>query len=160
MWTGIGGDCNTILQVGLTACIKDGKPIYRTWASANPGAVDKLVDIKEGDEIALEAAIVDDFVVTAINNLSTGKNGTSRHFITGTCRHKALWMVQPYSAVGCTFADFSTVTFTDTFAQAGGKAGGKVYTIADATLFEIKEDNKQVTKTSYTDTTVVIEYTG
>ncbi|QKX57363.1 uncharacterized protein TRUGW13939_04475 [Talaromyces rugulosus] len=158
MWTGVGGDCNTMLQVGLTACIKDGKPIYRTWTSVNPGPVYKLVDIKEGDEITMGAITVGDFVSVEIDNLTTGKNGSYHHYEGVLCRHKALWMVQPYSAVGCALADFSTVAFTDTFAEAAGD--NKIYTISNATLFEIKEDNEQVTKTSNTDTVVVVEYTG
>lgn len=159
MWLGIGGTCNKMIQGGLTACNKDGKPFYRTWAGDNPGGTFELIDIKEGDEIRIEVSkISTDRGYVEVDNLTTGQKNGSNIWLGDDqlCQNKALWMVQPYSALDCAFADFGTVEFTNIYANLHQQT----HNVTDATVFEIKEDNKEVTKNTYTDTTVTIEYTG
>lgn len=165
MWLGIGGTCNKMIQGGLTACNQDGKPFYRTWAANNPspifepGGRFELIEINEGDEIRIEVSKNStDKGYVEVDNLTTGKkNGTAFSLDDKQlCQNKALWMVQPYSAFDIAFADFGTVEFTDIVASLHQQT----FNVADATLFEVKEDNKNVTKSTYTDTTVTIEYTG
>lgn len=156
MWLGIGGTCNRMLQGGITACVQDGKPIYRTWLARNPDWSTGLAEIKEGDEIRIVVITIGkDKGYVQVENLTTGKkqgaNVALQYY--PLCQNKVLWMVQPYTS-GYPFAEFGTVGFTDAYASLGQKT----FNITDATLFEIKEDNKELTKSKYTDNTVTIEY--
>jgi hypothetical protein len=153
MWVGVGGTCDRMLQAGITACIKDGGLIYRSWFAWNPYYSGRALDIRAGDEIQMT---ISNGSTVEMKNLGTGQTGGVKLDLEyPLCENKAQWMVQPYTSE-YPLADFGTVGFTDAYATLGENK----FDITDATLFEIKEGNKQVTTSKYTGNTVTVEYTG
>jgi hypothetical protein len=159
MWVGIQSDCNSLVQAGVDACIENGKDSYRAWYEWFPkGSVAyEGLEVKEGDEIEVWLETTSDTDgTTTVNNLSSKKKMT--HTFKGEkalCNRSAEWVVEDFMSGGSVpFSNFGTVEFTDAHAIQNGK---KV-TTEGGYLMDIKQNDKQLTKSKNSGEYVTVEY--
>ncbi|KAJ5244069.1 hypothetical protein N7489_004165 [Penicillium chrysogenum] len=163
-WVGIDGDtCSSaILQTGIDFCIQGGEVSYDAWYEWYPDYAHDFsgIDISTGDVIKLTVTATSKSSGSAvIDNVTTGKSVT--HKFSGVddgdlCETNAEWIVEDFESGGqlVPFTNFGTVTFTKAEARSGGKSVGP----SGATLFEIRQSKKVLTKSSVTGNSVTVSY--
>lgn len=116
------------------------------------------ITISTGDDISLSViAYSPNSGVARIENLTNGD--TVEQFLTSTyplCGQDAEWIVEDYMANDnlVLFANFSTVTFTDTV--AAGSAG--YYSASQGDLLVLVQNDQFLTSASASGSSVTIEY--
>lgn len=135
-WVGIDGDsCQTsLLQTGVDFCISGGEPSFDAWYEWIPAASTDFEDFSfnAGDTVQMSVtATSQNSGIATLTNSNTGQ--TVRHTFepgetqSSLCQTDAEWILEDFSIIegGSTslapFADFGTVTFTDTQAVSGGQ---------------------------------------
>lgn len=159
MWVGIQSDCNSLLQAGVDACIKNGENTYRAWYEWFPkGSVAyEGLEVKEGDEIEVWIETTSDTDgTTTLNNLSSKKVMTQS--FTGEaplCNRSAEWIVEDFMSGGSVpFSNFGTVEFTDAYADQNGQT----VTTDGGFLMDIKQNDKQLTQSTNSGQYVTVQY--
>lgn len=143
-WVGIDGDsCQTsLLQTGVDFCVTGGQPDFSAWYEWIPAASTDFPDFSfnAGDTIDMSVTATGKKSGKAtLTNTNTGQ--TVHHTFSpdevqsSLCQKDAEWILEDFSIIegGQTslapFADFGTVTFTNTKAVSGGQtssaAGGQ-----------------------------------
>ncbi|EIW87337.1 hypothetical protein CONPUDRAFT_44645 [Coniophora puteana RWD-64-598 SS2] len=164
IWVGIDGagpDCKVILQTGIVANVNNGQVAYGAWSEWFPDPSNSFSNITfaTGDVVKLTATAHSKTTGTVtIENQTSGQKVSqdlsSSHAI---CQEYAEWIVEDYSSGNSqvTFDNFGTVTFTDAQATtASGTVGAD-----GATIWDIWQDNVQLTKSSVSNGNVVISHT-
>lgn len=151
-WVGIDGDtCETaILQTGVDFFVQGSSVSFSAWYEWYP---DYSYDfsglaIDAGDEIRMTVSATGGGKggKAIVENLTTGKSA-SHSFSNESdvlCETNAEWIVEDFSSSDSLvpFADFDTVTFTDASVTTGsGKVG-----VTGATIMDIRQNNKILTK--------------
>lgn len=162
-WVGIDGDtyANAILQTGVDFTVTNGRASYDAWYEWYPDYAYDFTGITftAGDSVSVSVKSTSATAGTAtIENLTTGKTVTKA--ITSTSKlggQNAEWIVEDFEQNGqlVTFANFGTVTFTDSVAGYTGGTEGP----AGATLIDIRQNNKVLTQSSLSGTNVVVKHT-
>ncbi|OJJ51790.1 hypothetical protein ASPZODRAFT_467228 [Penicilliopsis zonata CBS 506.65] len=168
-WVGIDGDTysNAILQTGVDFYIYEGEKYYDAWYEWYPDyAYDfSSLGIQAGDEIvAIVQATSASQGVAVIENRSSGVKATqtlSASAATATLGgQNAEWILEDFESNGTqvALADFNSVVFTGAVAST---ADGKTYGVSDATILEIKQNNKVLTQVTVdSDSELSIKYSG
>ncbi|KAH8701554.1 putative aspergillopepsin [Talaromyces proteolyticus] len=162
-WVGLDGDtCGTaILQTGVDFCVQGGSPSYDAWYEWYPDYAYDFsgITISAGNTIKITVTASSKTAGKAtVENVSTGKTVT--HSFSGEsaalCEYNAEWIVEDFESGSSLvpFANFGTVTFTG--AQAT-KSGSTVDT-SGATIIDIKQNNKVLTSSSASGSTVKVSY--
>ncbi|KAH0831134.1 peptidase A4 family-domain-containing protein [Lanmaoa asiatica] len=160
-WVGIDGDtcASAILQTGIAFTVESGQPTYSAWCEWYPAPSSTFsgINISAGDTIKLTVtAWTATSGTTMIANLSNGqtvsKNLTSSAPL---CGQNAEWIVEDYTMGSSlvSFANFSTVTFTNAVATGTG-----TYTPSGATISDINQNNQVLTSVWTSGSSVTIQY--
>lgn len=150
-WVGIDGDtCSTsILQTGVDFCIQGGDISYDAWYEWIPAnSIDfSGISFSSGDSVSLSVVANSETTGTAtITNNSNGQSVThtftSSETTSTLCETNAEWIVEDFTLISsdgqqslAPFANFGTVTFTDSYAVQNGKkvdaSGANTLTLVD-----------------------------
>lgn len=163
-WVGIDGDTygNAILQTGVDFTVQGGQVSYDAWYEWFPDYAYDFsgIDISAGDviKVTVEASSKSSGTAT-VENTSTGKkvSHTFSNDVQGDLGEvNAEWIVEDFESGGSlvSLVDFGSVTFTNAEATTGGSTVGP----SGATLLDIKQNNKVVTKSSVSGGEVTVEY--
>ncbi|KAJ9130922.1 Acid proteinase [Pleurostoma richardsiae] len=164
-WVGIDGDTatNSILQTGVDFYVENGQVSYDAWYEWYPDYAYTFsgFSISTGDTIRVTVTATTTSSGTAlVENLTTGKKVT--HSFSGQSRAlqelNAEWIVEDFSEGNSLvpFANFGTVTFTDSEATTSSSTVGP----EGATIIDIKQNNKVLTSASVSGDDVTITYVG
>ncbi|KAH8701604.1 peptidase A4 family-domain-containing protein [Talaromyces proteolyticus] len=169
-WVGIDGDtCSTaILQTGVDFCIQGGDVSYDAWYEWIPAdSVDfSGISFSAGDSVSVSVVATSTTTGTAtITNNSNGQSVThtftSSETTSTLCETNAEWIVEDFTLISSSgqeslapFANFGTVTFTDSYAVQNGNqvdaSGANTITLVDNngnTLASPSVDGSTVTVT-------------
>ncbi|OJJ46444.1 hypothetical protein ASPZODRAFT_66778 [Penicilliopsis zonata CBS 506.65] len=163
-WVGIDGDtCETaILQSGVNFCVKGSEVSFNAWYEWYPEDQYTLdLAISAGDVVKVTVMTSNVSSTATIENTTTDKSAiytfaNTRH--DPLCEYNAEWIVEDFKINNNSFvpfADFGTVTFSS--ASAGTTSGDTVGP-ADATLFNIIQENGLLTSVSVTEDSVTVTY--
>ncbi|KAF7310077.1 hypothetical protein MIND_00380900 [Mycena indigotica] len=162
-WVGIDGDtCGTaILQTGIDFTVTNGRVSYDAWYEYYPDYAYDFsgIPISAGDTIKVTVTASSATAGTAsITNVSTGKT-VSKSLTSSAklCFKNAEWIVEDFEEGSSLvpFANFNKVTFTNAVAtlQSGGTVGP-----SGAVLIDIKQNNKVLTSSSVSSSSVTVSY--
>lgn len=168
-WVGIDGDTcqSAILQTGVDFCIQGSQTSFDAWYEWIPAdSVDfSGIDINAGDSITMSVTATSTTTGTAtITNNSNGQSVThtftSGETTSSLCETNAEWIVEDFTIISggqqslAPFANFGTVTFTDSTAIQNGQSvdatGANTITLVDSngnTLASPSVDGSTVTVT-------------
>jgi hypothetical protein len=164
-WVGIDGyTCaSALIQTGIAIWIQNGQPSYNAWYEWFPeasGNFDQFI-INAGDTIKMtaEASSKTSGTVT-LDNLRTGQSVSHRFSgqSEALCQTNAEWVVEDFTGVNSTalvpFIDFTTVTFTG----ATAVTHGSTVDTTNATIMDIKQNNRVLTSCSASGSDVVCSH--
>ncbi|KAF9895189.1 hypothetical protein FE257_000091 [Aspergillus nanangensis] len=150
-WVGIDGDTypNAILQAGVDFYDENGRTWNNAWYEWYPDVAYNFdVLVETGDTIfAKVQSLSPSQGVAIIENRSNGQSATQtiqapnpQATLAGK---NADWIVEDFQSGKemVALADFSSVTFTG----AGAEAGGSHFGVGDATVIELKQNDKVLT---------------
>ncbi|PYH97494.1 hypothetical protein BO71DRAFT_416962 [Aspergillus ellipticus CBS 707.79] len=151
-WVGIDGDTysTAILQTGIDFYLENGQTYNDAWFEWYPDyAYDFDITINTGDTIVAKVEALSSSVgVATIENLSTGKKATqtvSAPAATATLGgQNADWIVEDFQSGDqlVSLANFNEVTFWGAQAEGAGSTWG----VQDASIVELKQNNKVLTE--------------
>jgi hypothetical protein len=165
-WVGIDGDtCQSgLIQTGVFWCVQDGSFGYEAWYEYIPEASIPFdsVSVNAGDVITVTVTRDgDNGGTTTLENTSNGQQGS--HTFSGQtdgtlCGTNAEWIVEDFEEGSSLvpFADFGTVTFSDSSAVIGGStvsAGG-----GSPQIIDLNQGGGDLTSTSVSGTDVTVSY--
>jgi hypothetical protein len=135
-WVGLGGSgqqSQALEQVGTEAdCTATGQATHFAWYELVPAAPVRLgLTISPGDHISARVTVNGSNVTVSLTNATTGQSATDTLQMNDPDTSSAEWIAEAPSACdgslqSCTpldLTDFSTVTFTNATATAGGHTG-------------------------------------
>ncbi|EIW87319.1 Aspergilloglutamic peptidase, partial [Coniophora puteana RWD-64-598 SS2] len=161
MWVGIDGvGCQVILQTGVDATIDNGQVSYSSWYEwyPDPSHTFDNINFSAGDVVTLTAtAHTTNTGTVTIENATNGQKVSSDvNSTTALCMQNAEWIVEDYIGGNSqvSFDNFGTVTFTNAQATTGSGAVGP----DGATIYEIVQNNVQLTQASVQNGNVVISH--
>ncbi|EIW87318.1 concanavalin A-like lectin glucanase [Coniophora puteana RWD-64-598 SS2] len=161
IWVGIdgaGSDCGVILQTGIVA---NSDNTYYSWYEwfPDPSYNFNNINFAAGDVVKLTATAHSTTTGTVtIENQTNGQSVTqdvsSTHAL---CQEYAEWIVEDYEVGSgqAQFDDFGTVTFSSAQAQTGSGYAGP----DGATIWDIWQNNVQLTQSSVQNGNVVVSHT-
>ncbi|EIW87207.1 hypothetical protein CONPUDRAFT_43726 [Coniophora puteana RWD-64-598 SS2] len=164
IWVGIdgaGSDCGVILQTGVDATIDNGQVSYSSWYEwfPDPSYSFSNINFAAGDVVQLTATAHTTTTGTVtIENQTNGQKVTQDVSSTSAlCQEYAEWIVEDYQSGDSqvVFDNFGTVTFSDAQATTGAGAVGP----DGATIWDIWQNNVQLTKSSVQNGNVVVSHT-
>jgi hypothetical protein len=163
-WVGIDGDtCGTaILQTGIDFCVQGGSTSYSAWYEWYPDYAYDFSDISisAGDLVRMTVdATSKTSGAATVDNISTGRSVTHT-FNSGIqgdlCEYNAEWIVEDFEINNSLvpLANFGTVTFLNSLAIERKSVVGP----SDATLIDIRQNNRILTSSSVDRNSVTVKY--
>ncbi|KKA31244.1 hypothetical protein TD95_002733 [Thielaviopsis punctulata] len=161
-WVGIDGDTgtNSILQTGVDFLAEGGQTGYEAWFEWYPAASHTFsMDVNAGDVITVTVTATSSTSGSAvIENHSTGQSVTHSFHDQSVALSQvyAEWIVEDfeYGSSLIPFAEFGSVTFTDSSAQTSQGTVGP----AQGTVMDIKQDGQMLTSSSIDGNSLTVKY--
>ncbi|EJD50362.1 hypothetical protein AURDEDRAFT_99891 [Auricularia subglabra TFB-10046 SS5] len=165
-WVGIDGySCGSaILQTGVDFIVQGKSVSYDVWYEWWPDYAylyDEPITVKAGDRVELSVVATSTKTGSStVRNLSSGWTSTQQiKSGAALCESDAEWIVEDFASDGgqVPFANFGTVTLSN--AVAGRFSSGNIGP-SNATLIDIKQNDKVLTKTTVSSSSVTVKYIG